>query len=102
MAVFKRTLKIPTQNNKLGIAEKTRCRKMLADIYGLTDSFFKEIDNSIKKNCKERKRCQNLSVYVPGIQPGSDDGHRQSDAMEIPDAQRTEENAAQHDGKNHP
>ena len=25
-----------------------------------------------------------------------------SDAMEIPDAQRTEENAAQHDGKNHP
>lgn len=52
MAVFKRTLKIPTQNNKLGIAEKTRCRKMLADIYGLTDSFFKEIDNSIKKNCK--------------------------------------------------
>ena len=52
MAVFKRTLKIPTQNNKLGITEKTRCRKMLADIYGLTDSFFKEIDNSIKKNCK--------------------------------------------------
>ena len=37
MAVFKRTLKIPTQNNKLGIAEKTRCRKMLADIYGLKD-----------------------------------------------------------------
>ena len=37
MAVFKRTLKIPTQNNKLGIAEKTRCRKMLADIYGLTE-----------------------------------------------------------------
>lgn len=27
MAVFKRTLKIPTQNNKLGIAEKSRCKK---------------------------------------------------------------------------
>lgn len=52
MAVFKRTLKIPTQNNKLGVAEKTRCRKMLTDIYGMTDTFFKEIDNSIKKNCK--------------------------------------------------
>ncbi len=52
MAVFKRTLKIPTQNNKLGLAEKARCKKMLTDIYGLNDSFFKEIDNSIKKNCK--------------------------------------------------
>lgn len=52
MAVFKRTLKIPTQNNKLGVAEKSRCKKMLVDIYGLSDGFFKEIDNSIKKNCK--------------------------------------------------
>lgn len=52
MAVFKRSLKIPTQNNKLGIAEKSRCKKMLIDIYGLSDDFFKEIDNSIKKNVK--------------------------------------------------
>ena len=52
LAVFKRTLKVPTQNNKLGIAEKSRCKKMLVDIYGLNDSFFKEIDASIKKNCK--------------------------------------------------
>ena len=52
MAVFKRTLKIPTQNNKLGIAERSKCKKMLSDIYGLNDVFFKEIDNSIKKNCK--------------------------------------------------
>ncbi len=52
MAVFKRTLKVPTQNNKLGIAEKARCKKMLSEIYGLSDSFFKEIDNSVKKNCK--------------------------------------------------
>ena len=48
MAVFKRTLKIPTQNNKLGIAEKSRCKKMLVEIYGLNDAFFKEIDASIK------------------------------------------------------
>lgn len=52
LAVFKRTLKVPTQNNKLGIAEKSRCKKMLVEIYGLNDSFFKEIDASIKKNCK--------------------------------------------------
>ena len=32
MAVFKRTLKVPTQNNKLGVAEKARCKKMLMDI----------------------------------------------------------------------
>jgi len=52
MAVFKRSLKIPTQNNKLGIAEKSRCKKMLVDIYNLPDPFFKEIDASIKKNVK--------------------------------------------------
>ena len=52
LAVFKRTLKVPTQNNKLGIAEKSRCKKMLIDIYGLNDGFFKEIDASVKKNCK--------------------------------------------------
>ena len=28
MAVFKRTLKIPTQNNKLGVAERSRCKKI--------------------------------------------------------------------------
>lgn len=52
MAVFKRTLKVPTQNNKLGIAEKSKCKKMLIEIYNLPDGFFKEIDNSIKKNVR--------------------------------------------------
>ena len=52
MAVFKRSLKIATQNNKLGVAEKSRCKKMLTEIYGLPDSFCKEVDNSIKKNVK--------------------------------------------------
>ena len=52
MAVFKRTLKVPTQNNKLGIAEKSKCKKMLIEIYGLPDSFYKEIDASIKKNVR--------------------------------------------------
>ena len=42
LAMFKRTLKVATQNNKLGIAEKSRCKKMLMQIYGLNESFFKE------------------------------------------------------------
>ena len=52
MATFKRTLKVPTQNNKLGVAERSRCKKMLEQIYGMEEDFFKEIDASIKKNCK--------------------------------------------------
>ena len=52
LAMFKRTLKVATQNNKLGIAEKSRCKKMLMQIYNLNENFFKEIDNSIKKNCR--------------------------------------------------
>lgn len=67
MAVFKRTLKIPTQNNKLGLAEKTRCKKMLADIYGLNDSFFKEIDSSIKKNCKNVNDIKNYLFMFQGF-----------------------------------
>ena len=67
MAVFKRTLKIPTQNNKLGIAGRSKCKKMLSDIYGLIDVFFKEIDNSMKKtDWKDdgvRKTCHNIRMY---------------------------------------
>ena len=40
MALFKRMLKIPTQNNKLGIAEKSRSRKILMQEYGLNENFF--------------------------------------------------------------
>ena len=43
MALFKRMLKIPTQNNKLGVAEKSRVRKVLMEDYGLSEAFFKEI-----------------------------------------------------------
>ena len=52
LAMFKRSLKVATQNNKLGIAEKSRCKKMLMQIYYLDENFFKEIDASIKKNCR--------------------------------------------------
>ena len=58
MATFKRTLKIPTQNNKLGIAERSRCKKMLEQLYGMNEDFFREIDASIKKNCKNLNSVQ--------------------------------------------
>ncbi|HJC93352.1 MAG TPA: hypothetical protein H9752_03885 [Candidatus Phocaeicola excrementigallinarum] len=67
MAVFKRTLKVPTQNNKLGVAEKARCKKMLAEIYGLSDSFFKEIDSSVKKNCKKMDDVRTYLIMFQGF-----------------------------------
>lgn len=67
MAMFKRSLKIPTQNNKLGIAEKLRCKKMLEQLYGMGDDFFKEIDSSIKKNCKNVKDIQSFLFMFQGF-----------------------------------
>ena len=67
MAVFKRTLKVPTQNNKLGIAERSRCKKMLTDLYGVNDLFFKEIDTSIKKNCRNVNDVKNYLFMFQGF-----------------------------------
>lgn len=52
LRVFKQTLHVQTVNNKLGLGEKKRCQKMLTDMYGMPDFFFREIDLSIKKNCR--------------------------------------------------
>ena len=52
LRVFKQTLHVPTLNNKLGLGEKNKCKKMLQEIYGISDDFFKEIDRSIKTNCR--------------------------------------------------
>lgn len=52
LRVFKQTLHVPTVNNKLGVGERKRCRSMLMDMYGLSETFFKEIDGSIKRNCR--------------------------------------------------
>lgn len=67
LATFKRTLKVATQNNKLGVAEKSRCKKMLEQIYGLNDAFFKEIDQSVKKNCKKMQDAQGYLFAVQGF-----------------------------------
>lgn len=61
LRVFKATLKVPTQNNRLGLAEKTRCNKMLKELYGMDDDFTKEIDQSIRKRCKKP---QDVQAYM--------------------------------------
>ena len=67
LATFKRTLKVPTQNNKLGVGEKGRCKKMLEQLYGLDEIFFKEIDTSIKKNCKKIQDVQSFLFAFQGF-----------------------------------
>lgn len=67
MALFKRSLKIPTQNGKLGVAEKSRARKMLMEIYGVDELFCKEIDTSIKKNCKTVNDVQSYLFLFQGF-----------------------------------
>lgn len=65
LRVFKSTLHIPTVNNKLGVGEKSRCKKMLKDIYGMNDNFFKEIDHSLRKRCR---KVQDVQVYMMQFQ----------------------------------
>lgn len=67
MALFKRMLKIPTQNNKLGVAEKSRVRKVLMQDYGLPESFFKEIDSSVKKNCRNQNDIKGYFFLFQGF-----------------------------------
>jgi hypothetical protein len=67
LRVFKTTLKVPTQNNKLGLAEKSKCKKMLKDIYGMDDDFTKEIDQSIRKRCKKPQDIQTYMYQFSGF-----------------------------------
>jgi hypothetical protein len=61
LRIFKATLHVPTQNNKLGLAEKSRCKKMLMNIYGMDEDFTKEIEQSIRKRCKKP---QDIQTYM--------------------------------------
>lgn len=67
LAMFKRVLKVPTHNNKIGIAERSRVIKILTQDYGLTPSFFTEIDNSIKKNCRSQQQIQPYFYQFQGF-----------------------------------
>jgi len=66
LLTFKRSLKVATVNNKLGVGEKKACKKLIQDLYSIDDSFFKEIDASIKKRCKNIQSVNNYLVMFQG------------------------------------
>ena len=67
LRTFKATLKVPTQNNRLGLAEKSRCKKMLKDLYQMDDNFTKEIEQSIRKRCKKPQDIQTYMYQFSGF-----------------------------------
>lgn len=67
LRVFKTTLKVPTQHNRLGLAEKSRCKKMLKELYGMDDDFTKEIEQSIHKRCKKPQDVQTYMYQFSGF-----------------------------------
>ena len=67
LRMFKATLHVPTVNNKLGLGEKNHCRKMMKEIYGTDDLFFKEIDQSIRKNCHKLQNVQTYMIQFQGF-----------------------------------
>ena len=67
LRMFKTTLKVPTVNNKLGVGERTRCKKMLKEMYGMEDDFFKEIDQSLRKRCKKMQDAQTYLLQFQGF-----------------------------------
>ena len=67
LRVFKATLKVPTVNNNLGVGERSRCKKMLKEMYGMNDDFFKEIDQSLRKRCKKIQDAQTYLLQFQGF-----------------------------------
>jgi hypothetical protein len=61
LRVFKSTLKVPTVNNRLGVGEKQRVTKMMKEIYQMDETFTKEIDQSIRRRCKN---VQDVETYM--------------------------------------
>lgn len=67
LRIFKQTYRVATLNNKLGVAEKKHCRKLIQDIYGCSDSFFTEIDGSIRKHCRKIQDAQSYLIQFQGF-----------------------------------
>ena len=59
LRMFKSSLKVATVNNRLGLGEKNKCKKMLEDMYGMKEEFFTEIDASLKANCRNVNQVNN-------------------------------------------
>lgn len=67
LRTYKQTFRVPTLNNKLGLGEKVSVRKTMKNIYKVDDSFFDEIDASIKKNCKKMQDVQSYLYQFQGF-----------------------------------
>ncbi len=67
LRIFKQTYHVATLNNKLGTAEKKHCRKLMQDIYGISDNFFTEIDGSIRKQCRKIQDAQSYLIQFQGF-----------------------------------
>lgn len=65
LRIFKSTFKVHSEHNRLGVGEKKACCKMLKDLFGHDDAFFREIDKSIAKNCR---KIQDVQVYMMQFQ----------------------------------
>ena len=79
VANFKHLFKIPTVGGRLGQGEKAASRKMLMQDYNISENFFKEIDTSIKKNCRTQKPAR-VRAARPGLHAVPDRYYQQTDA----------------------
>ena len=70
LRIFKQTYHVATVNNKLGVGEKKACKKLIQDIYGVSQEFFNEVDNSVNKRCR---KVQDVQSYLYTFQGFSQD-----------------------------
>lgn len=66
LKLLKQKFKIPTQG-RLGVAEKAFVSKLMMNEYGMTESFFNEIDASAKKICKHQQDFPNYFYLFQGF-----------------------------------
>jgi hypothetical protein len=66
LKVMKQKFKIPTEG-RLGIAEKKFVASKMKEEYKLSDAFFSEIDNSIKRCCKKVMDLQPYGVWFQSL-----------------------------------
>lgn len=65
LVMFRRKFKVPSANNRLGVAEKKESQRMLMEVYGVQEIFFKEIDASIRRKCHNANE---INAYLPRFQ----------------------------------
>lgn len=67
LKVLKQKFKIPTEGGRLGVAEKKFVASKMQEEYKLDDSFFSEIDSSIKKVCKKMTDLQPYGIWFQSL-----------------------------------